>query len=93
MDFNDRQGGQSIEEDKLPAYSAELDAMEAEIHDASRLPHLHSHDEIRRLFPTIPAAPAQSNPEDWIPVDVSEPRESVQLFASRYQFRLPTDSK
>ena len=73
MDFNDRQGGQSIEEDKLPAYSAEVDAMEAEIHDANRLPHLHSPDEIRRMFPTIPAAPAQSNLEDWIPNDDSEP--------------------
>ena len=42
MDSDDRQGGHSIEGDMLPAYSAEI---EAELHDAGRLPHLHSEAE------------------------------------------------
>jgi hypothetical protein len=62
MDSNDRQGGHSIEGDKLPAYSA---VIEAELHDADRLPHLHSEAEIAEMFPTIPAAPAQQNLNDW----------------------------
>ena len=77
MDSDDRQGGHSIEGDQLPAYSAEI---EAEIHDTDRLPHLHSEVEIRRLFPTIPAAPAQPNLEDWIPTVVDEPRRHVQRY-------------
>ena len=77
MDSDDRQSGHSIKGDQLPAYSAEI---EAEIHDTNRLPRLHSEVEIRRLFPTIPAAPAQPNLEDWIPTDVDAPRSHVQRY-------------
>ena len=38
-------------------------------HDASRLPHKHSRKEIAELFPTITAAAAPVNSEDWIPED------------------------
>jgi hypothetical protein len=69
MDSNDRQGGHSIEGDGLPAYSATI---EAELHDAGRLPHLHSEAEIAEMFPTIPAAPAQQNLNDWNPTCVDE---------------------
>ena len=69
MDSDDRQGGHSIEGGKLPAYSAEI---EAELHDPSRLPHLHSGAEISRMFPTIPAAPAQCNLDDYDPNCVDE---------------------
>ena len=69
MDSDDRQGGHSIEGDMLPAYSAEI---EPELHDAGRLPHLHSEAEIAKMFPTIPAAPAQPNLNDWNPTCVDE---------------------
>ena len=42
-------------------------SLEGELHDESRLPHLHSRFEISRMFPEIQAAPIQPNAEDWIP--------------------------
>ena len=69
MGSDDRRGGHSVEGDKLPAYSAEI---EAGLHDAERLPHLHSTAEIERLFPSIPAAPEQENLHDWDPSCVDE---------------------
>ena len=69
MDSNDRQGGHSVEGDRIPTYAADV---EPEAHDESRLPHLHSDEEIDRFFPTIAAAPAQANLEDWNPDCVDE---------------------
>ena len=70
MGSSDRQGGHLIEGDNmLPAYSAKF---EAELHDAGRLPHLRLEDGTTRLSPTIPAAPAQANFEDWEPDCIDE---------------------
>ena len=64
MGSSDREGGHPIDS-HLPAFSAE--EFEAELHDITRLPHMHSEDEIRKLFPTIHAAPACPNSFDWKP--------------------------
>ena len=50
--------------DPLPTFTVDL---EGELHDVSRLPHMHTPEEIEKLFPTITAAPLQQNTEDWIP--------------------------
>ena len=49
----------------LPAFTA--DDFEAELHDISRLPHMHSESEIKKFFPTIHAAPPCPNSVDWNP--------------------------
>ena len=36
------------------------------MHDPSVLPHMHSEKDIKRMFPTIPAAPGPKNSEDYI---------------------------
>ena len=50
--------------DPLPTFSINT---EGEIHDESRLPHMHTPAEIEKYFPTITAAPLLQNTEDWIP--------------------------
>jgi hypothetical protein len=57
-----RQDGHSAD-DPLPTFIAEL---EAQLHDICVLPHMHSTSDIRKLFPTIPAAPGPLNAEDLI---------------------------
>ena len=58
-----RQGGQSADDAYLPTYIAtKVD----QPHDASRLPHKHSDIEISELFPTIQAAVAPDNCDDWM---------------------------
>ena len=52
--------------DPLPTFVVDY---EAEIHDESRLPHMHSPEEIRKYFPTIEAAAKPINVEDWVPED------------------------
>ena len=42
-------------------------SLEGELHDESRLPHLHSEIDINKMFPEILAAPIQPNAEDWNP--------------------------
>ena len=59
-----RQGGHPAK-DPLPAF---MNDFEAEIHDINILPHLHSKNDIEKLFPTIPAAPGPSNAEDFTDV-------------------------
>ena len=49
----------------LPTYVTEA----CRPHDANRLPHKHSQKEIAKLFPTITAAEAPPNAEDWKPED------------------------
>ena len=67
-DVDGRQGGHSATDDSyLPAYTTTTDADRP--HDISRLPHRHSDDEIRQLFPEIKAAEAPDNCADWIPHD------------------------
>ena len=50
--------------DLLPTFAVD---MEGELHDVSRLPHMHTPEEIKKYFPTIKAAPLQPNAEDWVP--------------------------
>ena len=55
------EGGHPSAGDALPAFAVD----EAEPHDISTLPHLHSSTDIARLFPEF-AAPAEAeNVEDW----------------------------
>ena len=62
-DVDGRQGGQSADDAYLPTYTA---TRVDQPHDASRLPHKHSDIEINELFPTIEAAAAPDNCDDWI---------------------------
>ena len=64
MGSTDREGGHPIDS-HLPTFSAE--DFEAELHDVTRLPHMHSESEIKKMFPTIHAAPACQNSADWNP--------------------------
>ena len=57
-----RECSQSDGGDPLPTFN-----LEAEFHDEHMLPHLHSDDDVRRMFPSIQAAQLQPNAEDWIP--------------------------
>ena len=45
----------------LPTFSAE----EGEAHDMNVLPHLHSDEDMAKLFPILDAPPAAVNVEDW----------------------------
>ena len=58
---DDREGGHPVD-DPLPTFLA---TMECEPHDPDLLPHLHSADDILRLFPTIDAAPGPLNDNDY----------------------------
>ena len=58
-----REGGHS-DHDPLPAYIAERDA---ELHDATILPHLYAAKDVERMFPTIRAPPAGVNDADYEP--------------------------
>ena len=54
--------------DPLPTFVTTLgDSSDGELHDVGRLPHMHSAEEIAKLFPLITAAPLQPNAEDWEP--------------------------
>jgi len=66
MDVDGRTGGHSTVDtyDPLPTFATSI---EAQLHDESRLPHMHSKEEIVKLFPTIEAAPACDNADDWTP--------------------------
>ena len=59
--YDHREGGHSSH-DPLPTFIAEI---EAQLHDPAVLPHMHSETNIEKLFPTIPAASAASNLEDF----------------------------
>ena len=72
MGSSDREGGHPIDSHLL-AFSTE--DLEAELHDITRLPHMHSETEIKRLFPTIHAAPACQNSFDWQPNSMEETSE------------------
>ena len=53
----------------LPTFVTTFDGdLDGELHDVGRLPHLHSTEEIAKLFPLITAAPIQPNAEDWEPL-------------------------
>ena len=91
---DDRMGGHSIDDgfNPLPTFAAgEVETFEAELHDEKRLPHLHSAQEIKRMFPTITAAPACDNSCDWTPAPtdlLSEPpKVAGEKRASPYHFR------
>ena len=62
MDATSRQGGHSNGGDPLPTFSAEIDA---KVHDMNKLPHMHSKQKIKELFPTIRAAPGPDSAEDY----------------------------
>jgi hypothetical protein len=70
---DDREGGHPIDS-HLPAFSAE--DFEAELHDVTRLPHMHTTTEIKKFFPTITAAPECQNSFDWEPNMKEEMRDS-----------------
>ena len=58
---HDREGGPPVDE-PLPAFIADV-----EPHDITRLPHMHTTNEIEQLFPTIEAAPGINNDVDFDP--------------------------
>ena len=62
-DVGGQQGGHLSTEEVLPNFVI----AEAEAHDISRLPHLHSDIEIEKFFPNISAAPVTPNMDDWHP--------------------------
>jgi hypothetical protein len=62
LDVDGRTGGHATGDDPLPTFSAEVRA-----HDETRLPHLHSEEEIAELFPSIDAAPEVPNMNDYDP--------------------------
>jgi hypothetical protein len=62
LDSAGQQGGHLTGVDPLPTFAAEIvDAP----HDETRLPHMYPVDDIARLFPTIVAAPAMPNVDDY----------------------------
>ena len=66
--------------DPLPTFSINT---EGEIHDESRLPHMHTPDEIEKYVPTITAAPLLQNTEDWIPGNNEEQDGAIRGGARR----------
>jgi hypothetical protein len=83
LESADQQGGHLAGADPLPTFAAEI--ADSVPHDESRLPHMYPEDVIARLFPTIDAAPAMANDEDYDPrrdCDDSylrhQPRDDVQ---------------
>ena len=65
-DVDGRQGGHPAVDEQLPTYIATSKAARSgEMHDESRLPHMHSDAEIADLFPESGAAEAQANTDDW----------------------------
>ena len=64
LDTGGQQGGHLADSDPLPTFVAETANVP---HDESRLPHMYPVDEIAWLFPTIAAAPAQANVDDYNP--------------------------
>ena len=79
-----RQGGQSVDDAYLPTYTA---TRVDQPHDASRLPHKHSDIEINELFPTIEAAAAPENCDDWNPADSSAEHDTVRCHMGRRRGR------
>ena len=62
LDEDGRKGGHPADFDPLPTFIADTDSAP---HDESRLPHMHTSEEIARLFPTIEAAPEQPDTNDY----------------------------
>ena len=73
-DHADREGGHPVD-DPLPTFAVEP-------HDPNVLPHLHSAEDIEKLFPSIDAAPEPANSNDWM----VQPEISNEV-ASPYHFR------
>ena len=59
---DDREGGHPVD-DPLPTFVVDLDCKP---HDPNVLPHLHSADDIQKLFPSIDAAPEPANSRDYM---------------------------
>ena len=57
-----REGGHSSDGNPLPTFQ-----LEAELHDERTLPHLYEEADVEKMFPSIAAAEAQPNAEDWDP--------------------------
>ena len=62
-DVDGREGGHP-DVDPLPTFAM---TAEGEIHDLTRLPHMHSEAEKTRFFPLIESAPEVGNTRDWVP--------------------------
>ena len=62
-DVDGREGGHP-DVDPLPTFAM---TAEGEIHDLTRLPHMHSETEKNLFFPLIEAAPEVGHTEDWVP--------------------------
>lgn len=80
MDLVNQQGGHLGDEiPELVALMQNEEENEAKLHDATRLPHMYSPDEIRQMFPLINAAPACENDLDWQPGGLAarRPRDSA----------------
>ena len=67
-DTEGREGGHPSAGEASPTFTA----VEAEMHDILKVPHLHEDDEIAKYFPKIIAAPMQPNVEDWEPTDAED---------------------
>ena len=59
----DREGDHSTH-DPLPTFLADYEAL---MHDPHVLPHMHSDNDIAKMFPILPAAPEPPNAEDYVP--------------------------
>ena len=55
-------------------YLPTFEVREAEMHDVEILPHLHSEDDVGRLFPKIEASELGLNVEDWQPSEEGQGR-------------------
>ena len=96
-DVDGRKGGHPDVNEPLPTYTT---TEATKPHDIGRLPHCHSESEIAELFPSIVAASAPENVDDWIP-DSREhhlcskeylSRQGRQLLRGRGVGRGPTQS-
>ena len=86
---DDREGGHPID-DPLPTFLA---TYEREPHNPSLLPHLHSADDILKLFPTIDAAPGPINDKDFeVDKEVSTRVSSDPVHPSDVAFRRVGDT-
>jgi hypothetical protein len=73
-DSVDQEDGHLAEQSQLPNFSVE--ETEAEIHDGTLLPHQYAAEDVKKMFPTIHAAPICDNSVDY---DFDKPAHVVSV--------------
>ena len=63
MVSTDRKMAHQSDDDPFPSFTL----AEAQVHDLSMLPYMHSECVIEKMFPKMEAAPETANSRDWIP--------------------------